>query len=561
MKLKGLGVSSGVGIGKLVVIKEDSFDVEKRSVDAKKEEIRFKKAVSKLISALETRAKNVGTEQAEIMESHIILLNDPFVMTEIVKRIQDESCNSEYALDQILSQFIDMFLSSGDDLLEARASDLKDIKNNILLILNEKELTDVAALPRGTILAAEELTTSIAAAINPKNICAILTKEGGTNSHMAIIARSIGVPAIVGVDVAKLESGKYMIADGDTGVLIADPTAEERTTYLKKQEDIKARKIALEKYRGKESITADGRSIELCANIGLELDIHHAVEADAEGVGLFRTEFLYMNRTSAPKEEEQFAIYKKAALAFVGRPVIIRTLDIGGDKEIPYLGLEKEENPFLGWRAIRYCLDKQEIFKTQIRAILRASAFGEIKIMIPMISSIDEFRRTKALIHEVMQALSKEEIAYHKEIQIGIMVETPAAAVMADIFAKEVDFFSIGTNDLTQYTMAVDRGNKKVACLYSAYSPAVLRLIYQVAQAAKENGIMCGVCGEAGSDPLLIKFFIGCGINELSMTGTAILQAREIILGTTYGTVREQVAQNLLNLIGVEDTIKFLNTL
>lgn len=561
MELKGLGVSDGIGIGKAVVLENEEFDASKYEVDSNEEKIRLSNAVDTLLKTLEEKAEQASGEQAEILGSHVNMLQDPILMSDIVKLIKDENCNSEYASAAVFDQYIQIFLSSGDELLELRASDLKDIKNNLLATLLGKPLMDVSRLPAGTILVAEELTTSIAAGINPENISAIVTMMGGKTSHMAIIARSIGIPAVVGISIEQIENGTSMIADGSHGILHLNPSEAQIKEYKEKQDVLEQNKLALEKFRGMKSITPDDREIELCANIGLELDIDVAVKSDAEGVGLFRTEFLYMNRNFAPGEEEQFNAYKKAAVAFKEGSVIIRTLDIGGDKEIPYMELEKEENPFLGWRAIRYCLDKNEIFLTQIRAILRASAFGSIKIMIPMISTVTEIKRAKKLIQQVKAELTKENIAFNKEIPVGIMVETPAAAILADQFAKEVDFFSIGTNDLTQYTMAVDRGNKKVADLYSTYNPAVLRLIYHTAQAAEKNGIMCGVCGESAADPLLIKFLIGSGINELSMSGVSILKAREIVRSSSYLELREKVKENLEQLQDVEDAVDFLQTL
>lgn len=561
MELKGLGVSDGIGIGKAVILENEEFDASKYEVDSNEEKIRLSNAVDTLLKTLEEKAEQASGEQAEILGSHVNMLQDPILMSDIVKLIKDENCNSEYASAAVFDQYIQIFLSSGDELLELRASDLKDIKNNLLATLLGKPLMDVSRLPAGTILVAEELTTSIAAGINPENISAIVTMMGGKTSHMAIIARSIGIPAVVGISIEQIENGTSMIADGSHGILHLNPSEAQIKEYKEKQDVLEQNKLALEKFRGMKSITPDDREIELCANIGLELDIDVAVKSDAEGVGLFRTEFLYMNRNFAPGEEEQFNAYKKAAVAFKEGSVIIRTLDIGGDKEIPYMELEKEENPFLGWRAIRYCLDKNEIFLTQIRAILRASAFGSIKIMIPMISTVTEIKRAKKLIQQVKAELTKENIAFNKEIPVGIMVETPAAAILADQFAKEVDFFSIGTNDLTQYTMAVDRGNKKVADLYSTYNPAVLRLIYHTAQAAEKNGIMCGVCGESAADPLLIKFLIGSGINELSMSGVSILKAREIVRSSSYLELREKVKENLEQLQDVEDAVDFLQTL
>ena len=376
---------------------------------------------------------------------------------------------------------------------------------------------------------------------------------------MAIIARSMGLPAVVGI--SGIEHGDRLIINGGTGEIIVNPSQAALAEYRSLMEGQRRKKEALEKYRGLPNETLDGRHVELCANIGLEADILKASEADVDGVGLFRTEFLFMNRSAAPTEEEQFAVYKKTALAFGKRPVIIRTLDIGGDKEIPYLGLEKEENPFLGWRAIRYCMDREEIFAAQLKAILRASAFGNIKIMLPMIADLRELRYAKSLINRLGGELAKQGIAFDQNIAVGIMVETPAAALLAGAFAKEADFFSIGTNDLTQYVMAVDRGNQKVAKLYSAYNPAVLRLIYHVSQEARRHNIPCGICGEAGSDALLTRFFVGCGISEFSMTSASVLEIRSIIRQMAYANAKAMIDVSVEQLADFEDSIALLQRL
>lgn len=558
MDLWGLGVSEGIGIGKAVFIKEEKFDTAKLSADPNKETIRFADALTALAEELESKADIAGQEQSEILQSHIILLNDPFIKEEIIKLIRAEECNCEYSVETILNQYIDMFCQSGDTLLEARAVDLKDIKTGLLAKLSNTLMIDVSTLPSGTVLAAEELTTSIAAGINPENITAIVTKEGGATSHMAIIARSVGIPAVVGILPQDIKNDVTVIVDGNTGKIVVSPSKEELEAYETKRAKLLAKKRELEAYRGKQSITKDNNKIYLFANVGLPMDIDQAVKSDAEGIGLFRTEFLFMNRSVEPTEQEQFTAYKKAAESFDEGGVIIRTLDVGGDKEIPYLEMEKEENPFLGWRAIRYCLDRTQIFETQIKAVLRASAFGCVKIMLPMISTAAELYRAKAIIESVKRQLDVEKIAYDRDIEVGIMVETPAAAVMADLLADEADFFSIGTNDLTQYTMAVDRGNSKVAHLYSACDPAILRLIYHIAQSAKKHNIMCGVCGEAAADTRLAKFFLGCGVGELSMSAGKVLQIREVICSADTEELKKQIDTRLPALVTVEQAEEFL---
>ena len=370
------------------------------------------------------------------------------------------------------------------------------------------------------------------AGINPKNVVGIVTELGGKTSHSAILARALEIPAVVAVSdfLGQVKDGDQVILDGDAGCVFVNPDVSVEKEYSDKRDAFLAEKKELEKYIGQPTVTKDGVTVELVANIGKPKDVEKVLEYDGEGVGLFRTEFLFMDRNSMPTEDEQFEAYKKVAEALGGKPVIIRTLDIGGDKEIPYMGLEKDENPFLGYRAIRLCLDrKEDIYKPQLRALLRASAFGNIKIMIPMVTCIDEYREAKALIDELKLELDRKGIAYNKDIQVGIMVETAAASLIADIFAKEADFFSIGTNDLTQYTMSVDRGNDKVSYLYSTFNPAVLRSIRRIIACGREEGIMVGMCGEAASDPMMIPLLLAFGLNEFSMSASAILYSRKLI--------------------------------
>ena len=558
MRIKGIGVSPGIGIGVAYVVNEYVADVSKKEA-ATEEKSRFTTAVENLTKILEAKAASVAGEKAEILESHVMLLGDPVMIDDIENMIENDNCNSEYAVHTVFENYADIFAQSGDELMMMRAGDMRDIKNNLLAVMNGHELPDLGTIPEGSILVANELTTSLAASIDENLVSGLITNIGGPTSHMAIIARSMDLPAVTGI--TEVKHGARIIVNGETGEIIVDPTQAELAEYQALAEERRQERLALSKYVGVPAITRDGRHIELGANIGLEMDIEKAKDSDADGVGLFRTEFLFMNRNSAPTEEEQFAVYKKAAIAFGIRSVIIRTLDVGGDKEIPYLDMEKEENPFLGWRAIRYCLDTPELFKVQIRAILRASAFGAVKIMLPMISDVREFRRAKAFIDDVKQELLDEGVAFDNNIAIGIMIETPAAAVMAGILAKEADFFSIGTNDLTQYVMAVDRGNTKVAGLYSEYNPAVLKLIANVAGEAMRNNIPAGICGEAAADPLMTKFLVGSGISELSMTRTSILKVKSIVCEMDYEETRAKIEKSINRLADVEDSIKFLRSL
>ena len=558
MRLQGVGVSSGIGMGTAFVVEEPVIDISKKAASPN-ETTRLAAAVDKLVDILNHRAACAGREQAEILDSHVILLSDPVILADIKSMITGEQCNCEYAVNKVFEEYAEVFRQSGNEVMMMRAGDMRDIKNNLIAVMNGYELPDLDAIPKGSIIVANELTTSLAACINKTLVTGLVTNLGGPTSHMAIIARSMELPAVVGID--KITQGSQLIVNGDTGEVVLDPTEAELAKYSELMEEIRSKKEALKKYKGISSLTKDGRHMELFANIGLEADILKASEDDAEGVGLFRTEFLFMNRSTAPSEEEQFAVYKKAALTFGNRPVIIRTLDIGGDKDVPYLGLEKEENPFLGCRAIRYCIDREELFATQLRAVLRASAFGAIKIMLPMIVDIRELRQVKALINRLKNELAEQGIEYDNNIAVGIMIETPAAAVLAGAFAKEADFFSIGTNDLTQYVMAVDRGNQKVAKLYSEYNPAVLRLIYNVAKEAACHNIPCGVCGEAGAKPLLTKFLVGCGINELSMTSSSILEVRSIIRQMTYTDTKAKIAESIEQLADIDDSLALLRGL
>ena len=417
-----------------------------------------------------------------------------------------------------------------DELTQQRASDLGDIKTRLIKILLGIEEVDISAVPEGTILVAEDLTPSMTAGINPANVQGVLTEIGGKTSHSAIICRSMEIPAVLSIEniVSIVNDGDEVVLDGSTGEAFINPEASVVEEYKAKKAKFLEEKAALQKFVGQKSQTADGHVVELVANIGGPDEAEGVLERDGEGVGLFRSEFLFMESDAIPSEEAQFEAYKKVAETLDGKPVIIRTLDIGGDKALPYLGLPTEENPFLGFRAVRFCLQrKEDIYKPQLRALLRASAFGKVRIMVPLVTCVDELRAVKAIIEELKQELDAEGIAYDKDIQVGVMMETAAASLIADILAKEADFFSIGTNDLTGYTMAVDRGNAEVAYLYSAYNPAVLRSIERVIKAGRAEGIMVGMCGEAAADPLLAPLLISFGMNEFSVSATSILATRK----------------------------------
>lgn len=534
---KGTNASSGIGIGTAVIVEEAELVIEKKAVsDVEAEVLRFKGALDKTMKDTEALAADlatrVGEKEAEILQGHLMLLMDPMLTGEIENTIKGENICSEFAIEMVCTMYANVFAGMDDELMQQRATDMRDIKTRMQRVLLGVESVDIASLPEGSILVAKDLTPSMTAGINPKNVTGIVTELGGKTSHSAILARALEIPAVVAVSdfMSQVKNGDKVILDGDVGVVYVNPDAATEEEYVAKREAFLAEKKELEKYIGKPTITKDGVTVELVANIGKPKDVEKVLQYDGEGVGLFRTEFLFMDRDSMPTEEEQFEAYKKVAEALAGKPVIIRTLDIGGDKEIPYMGLEKDENPFLGYRAIRLCLDrKEDIYKPQLRALLRASAFGNIKIMIPLVTCIDEYREAKMLIDELKLELDRQGIDYNKDIQVGIMVETAAASLIADIFAKEVDFFSIGTNDLTQYTMSVDRGNDKISYLYSTFNPAVLRSIRRIITCAREAGIMVGMCGEAASDPMMIPLLLAFGLNEFSMSASAILYSRKLI--------------------------------
>ena len=548
---KGIAGSAGYGVGKVVIISDAKPEYENRTITDTDAEIkRYDDAVAafteKTHAMAEAMKESVGEHNAEILEGHILLLTDPG-MDEITKgAIMSGTC-AEAAFESTCDMFAGMFQMADDELTRQRATDIGDIKVRMLKILTGTPDVNISEVPAGTILVAEDLTPSMTAGIVKENVAGIITAVGGKTSHSAILARALEIPAVLSVDgiVDKVSDGMTAVVDGCDGICILDPSQEEIEKYQAKREKYLSDKALLEVYRGKDTVTADGVKVHLYGNIGNPEDAKQVAACDGEGVGLFRTEFLFMGASELPSEEEQFQAYKAAAETMEGREVIIRTLDVGGDKDIPYLGLEKEDNPFLGFRAVRYCLQNKDSYRVQLRALLRASAFGDIKIMVPLVTCVDEIRSVKALVKELMAELDAENIAYNKDIQVGAMIETPAASLIADLLAKEADFFSIGTNDLTQYTMAVDRGNAKVAYLYSSYNPAVLRSMKNIIEAANAAGIMVGMCGEAAADPLLIPLLISFGLGEFSVSATSVLATRGTIAKWSKAEADELTAKAL----------------
>lgn len=532
----GIGASAGIGIGSAVIVKEPSLAYDNKAVsDVDAEKQRLTDALDKCIAKTQAMAddmkERVGEKEAEILEGHVLLLMDPEMTGQMESSIADDKMCAEAAVEKICDYYMQMFAGIDDEMFQQRATDVCDIKTRLLKILLDVEDVDLASVPEGTVLVAEDLTPSMTAGINPKNVTGILTEVGGKTSHSAILARALEIPAVLSIPgiTEEISNGDNVVLDGSEGQVYVNPDEALQAEYEQKRAAYLEEKAALAQFIGKETVTADGVKVELCANIGKPEDALKVVECDGEGIGLFRTEFLFMDRPQIPTEEEQFAAYRKVAETLEGKPVIIRTLDVGGDKEIPYLALEKEENPFLGFRAIRLCLKREDLYRPQLKALLRASAYGDIRIMIPMVTCLDELRAVKDMVAEIKEELKAEGVAYNEDIKVGIMIETPAASLMADVFAKEADFFSIGTNDLTGYTMAADRGNPDVAYLYSAYNPAVLRSIRNIISSANKEDIMAGMCGEAASDPLLVPVLLGFGLNEFSVSATAILATRKVM--------------------------------
>ncbi len=563
--LKGAGVSDGIGIGRVLVIEEHSLEYTPKTVTDKKAETeRFNDAVKVFCENTEKQANSLrisaSEKEAEIMLGHISIVKDPYLTGEVEKLINDGQC-AESAFENICDMFISIFSSTDDEMTKQRAADVRDVKTGILKILLGIYDADISEAPKGTVLAAKELTPSMAAGINKENIVGIITETGGTTSHSAILARVLEIPAVMSIANLSeyIQNGDTVIVDGSSGEVLESPDNAQLERYTQKQEQLLKERRELENFRGKVTVSADGERYELVCNIGKPEDAAKALEFDGEGVGLFRTEFLFMNKSSLPSEDEQFKEYKKAALMLKGKPLIIRTLDIGGDKEIPYMGLKKEDNPFMGFRAIRYCLKNREIFKTQLRAILRASAFGNISIMFPLITCVEELREGKALIEEIKAELRAGGTEFDENIKVGIMVETASAAVIADILAKESDFFSIGTNDLTGYTMSCDRGNSDVSYLYSVLQPSVLRMIKRIIECARENNIPVGMCGEAAADPMMIPLLISFGLTEFSVSAPSVLKVRKCISGWTKQKA-DEAAKKVMSLDTRQSVYDYLKT-
>ena len=543
--LSGKSVFGGVAIGKIAFYKRQEKQVRRYHVeDTEAEVARFEDAQETAIAQLgelyDKAMEDVGEANAAIFEVHQMMLMDLDYVDSIKNIITTQEVNAEYAVATTGDNFSQMFASMDDAYMQGRAADVKDVSDRLLGILSDAGESGVVA-DEPVIVAADDLVPSETVQLDKSKVLAFATMYGSANSHTAILARTMNIPAVIGLGegLAKEYDGHMAAIDGFTGTIYIDPDEETMKAMTEKREEDRRQKTLLEELKGKENVTLSGQKINVYANIGNLSDVGAVLKNDAGGIGLFRSEFLYLESEDFPTEEQQFQVYKQVAENMAGKKVIIRTLDIGGDKEIPYMGLTKDENPFLGYRAIRFCLDrKEDVYKPQLRALLRASAYGNIKIMVPMVTCIEELREAKALIEEIKKELDEKNIPYKKNIEVGIMVETAAASLMADVFAKEAAFFSIGTNDLTQYTMSVDRGNDKVSYLYSTFNPAVVRSIKRIITCGREAGIMVGMCGEAASDPLMIPLLLAFGLNEFSMSASAILYSRKLITSYSIGELQ-----------------------
>ena len=532
---KGIAASRGIGIGSICRIVEQDLSFEAKLIsDTAAEKDRFQKAIDDFVeetfAMAEDVRKNIGPQEADILMGHAIMIQDPAMSGEMFNMIDAGQC-AEAALTAVCDMFHGMFSAMDDEMMRQRASDIADVKVCILKKLLGIQDIEISKLPAGTVLVCKDLTPSMTSQIVKENVVGIITEIGGVTSHSAILARALEIPAVLSVPgiVDLVEDKDTAIVDGTAGDVFINPEGDVLSKYIIKREEFIKKQAELRKFIGKETLTADGDKLEIYCNIGTPKDAKKAMECDGEGVGLFRTEFLFMDNTHLPTEDEQFEAYKEALQTMEGKNVIIRTLDIGGDKDIPYMDFEKEDNPFLGFRAVRYCLANPDMYKTQLRAIVRASAFGSAKIMVPLVTNVKEVREVKKLVEEIKSDLRKEGIAFDEGIEVGCMMETAASTMIADLLAKEADFFSIGTNDLTGYTMGVDRGNAKVAYLYSAFEPAVLRSIKRIIECGKAEGIPVGMCGEAAADPLMIPLLMSFGLDEYSVNPVLVLTARCII--------------------------------
>ncbi|KIJ88157.1 MULTISPECIES: phosphoenolpyruvate--protein phosphotransferase [Staphylococcus] len=563
--INGIAASDGVAIAKAYLLVEPdlSFDSEKVS-DVDAEIAKFNNAIQtskvELTKIRNNAEQNLGADKAAIFDAHLLVLDDPELIQPIEEKIKNEQVNAPTALSDVTGQFITIFESMDNEYMKERAADIRDVSKRVLAHILGVELPNPSMIDESVVIIGNDLTPSDTAQLNKEFVQGFVTNIGGRTSHSAIMSRSLEIAAVVGTKsiTQEVKQGDMIIVDGLTGEVIIDPTEDEVIAYQNKRERFFEDKQELQKLRDEETTTIDGRHAELAANIGTPNDLKGVIENGAEGIGLYRTEFLYMGRDEMPTEDEQFEAYKKVLETMEDKRVVVRTLDIGGDKELPYLNLPEEMNPFLGYRAIRLCLDQPDIFRPQLRALLRASAFGKLNIMFPMVATIQEFRDAKALLLEEKDNLTNEGIEVSDDIELGIMVEIPSTAALADVFAKEVDFFSIGTNDLIQYTMAADRMSERVSYLYQPYNPSILRLVKQVIEASHKEGKWTGMCGEMAGDEIAIPLLLGLGLDEFSMSATSVLKARRQIKGLSQNEM-EELAQRAIDCATSEEVQDLVN--
>ncbi|WP_409324118.1 phosphoenolpyruvate--protein phosphotransferase [Staphylococcus haemolyticus] len=565
--INGIAASDGVAIAKAYLLVEPdlSFTNEKvTDTDAEIQKFRNALEASKIeLTKIRNNAeKQLGPDKAAIFDAHLLVLDDPELIQPIEDKIANEKVSAPEALDEVTSQFITIFESMDNEYMRERAADIRDVSKRVLAHLLGVELPNPSMIDESVVIVGNDLTPSDTAQLNKEFVQGFVTNIGGRTSHSAIMSRSLEIAAVVGTKsiTKEVKQGDMVIVDGITGDVIVDPTEDELIAYQNKRERFFEDKKELQKLRDAETVTIDGEHAELAANIGTPDDLYGVMENGAEGIGLYRTEFLYMGRDQMPTEDEQFEAYKKVLETMKDKRVVVRTLDIGGDKELPYLNLPKEMNPFLGYRAIRLCLDQQDIFRTQLRALLRASVYGKLNIMFPMVATINEFRDAKAILLEEKENLKNDGHDVSDDIELGIMVEIPSTAALADIFAKEVDFFSIGTNDLIQYTMAADRMSERVSYLYQPYNPAILRLVKQVIEASHKEGKWTGMCGEMAGDETAIPLLLGLGLDEFSMSATSILKARRQINGLSKNEMSE-LANRAINCATQEEVKDLVNNI
>lgn len=563
--IKGVAASAGIAIGKALVVEKKAIIIESKKIDnVENEKERFSKAVEaakeQVNKIKNLTEKKLGKDKSAIFDAHLMMLEDPELIDAVKMQIENEKVNAEYALKTTVDMFIGIFEQMDNEYMRERAADIKDIGGRILNILLGINDTSLSEIYEKCIVVAKDLTPSDTAQMDSEMVQGFVTDVGGRTSHSAIMARTLEIPAVVGTQngTENIKNDDFIIVDGDNGLVIINPEKEVIDEYNKKINEIAKHKSELLIFKDAESKTMDGRVVELAANIGSPKDITGALKNGAEGVGLFRTEFLYMDRDSMPTEDEQFNAYREVLEGMEGRPVIIRTLDIGGDKKLSYLPIGDEMNPFLGYRAIRICLDRKDIFKTQLRALYRASVYGKLKIMFPMISGLQEILSAKEVIEEIKEELRKEGKAFSNDVQVGIMIEIPSAAVISDILAKHVDFFSIGTNDLVQYSLAVDRMNEKISHMYDPFNPAVLRLIKMVIDNGHREGKMVGMCGEMAGDPAAIPVLLGLGLDEFSMSAVSILNARKLVRELDYKKAQE-IGSTVLTLSTSKEIKEYIN--